>query len=86
MSGGDEPKIMLSVLQKIFGRDRIAGRLGVARQLQIFFGDVLGCATNFYVRTVRFVGPRQRTRPFSIWVATTHTLCCFDQVSSKIPD
>jgi hypothetical protein len=34
---------------------------------------VLGRASNFHVRAVGFISPRQRTRAFSI-VATTHTL------------
>ncbi len=73
LRGGDHPEIVLGVLQQIFGSYGIAGRLGVARELQIFLGDVLGRATNFYVRAVGFISPRQRVRAFSI-VATTHAL------------
>jgi hypothetical protein len=51
----DHAEIMFGVLQVPFGRDRIAGRLRVARQLCVFFGDVVRGAADFYVRAVRFI-------------------------------
>ena len=39
---GDQAEIMLCMLIVVFGRDRIAGRARIARQLHVFFGNV-GC-------------------------------------------
>lgn len=72
LGGRDDAKIMFGVLQIAFGHHGIARGLRVASQLQIFFSDMLGRATNFHVRAVRFIGPRQRTGAFSI-VSTAHT-------------
>jgi hypothetical protein len=55
----DQPEIMFSVLEIIFGRDRIAGGLGVTRKLEILLRDVIGCPANLHIRAVRFVNPRQ---------------------------
>lgn len=55
---GDDAEIVLGMLQIIFGHHWIAGRLGVARQLEVFFGDMLGRAANFDVGAVGFIGPR----------------------------
>ena len=38
----DQPEIMFGVLEIVFGRDRIAGGLGVTRKLEIFLRDVIG--------------------------------------------
>jgi hypothetical protein len=59
----DHSEIMFGVLQISFGRDRIAGRLRVARKLCVFFGDVMRGAADFYVGTVRFIYPRH-------WIVT----------------
>jgi hypothetical protein len=59
----DHAEIMFGVLQISFGRDRIAGRLRVARKLRVFFGDVMRGAADFHVRAVRFIYPRH-------WVVT----------------
>src|SRR6266536_1310618 len=56
---GDQPEIMLGVLIVVFGRDRIAGRLGVAGKLDVFFGDVGSGSADFHVGTVRLVDPGQ---------------------------
>ena len=69
----NDAEIMFGVLKIIFGDDRIAGRLGVARQLEIFFRNMLRGAANLDVRSVRLVGPRQRIRALAI-ISTTHTL------------
>src|SRR6266536_797146 len=42
-----------------FRRDRIAGRLGVAGKLDVFFGDVGSGSADFHVGTVRLVDPGQ---------------------------
>ena len=74
MGGGDDAEIMLGVLQVAFRHDRIAGGLRVARQLQIFLGDMLGGAADFHVGPVRFVAPRQRIGPFAAGIAAAHAL------------
>ena len=42
LGGGDQAEIMLGVLIVILGRDRVAGRARVARQLDVFFRNVGG--------------------------------------------
>jgi hypothetical protein len=51
---------MFGVLEIIFGCDRIAAGVGVARQLQVFFRDVMSVAADLHVRTIRLIGPGQR--------------------------
>ena len=48
----DQPEIVLRMLIIILGGYRIAGSLGVARQLDIFLGNVRGGAADFDVGTV----------------------------------
>jgi hypothetical protein len=43
------------VLIVILRRDRIAGTLRIAGELQIFFGDMRGRAANFYVWSIGLV-------------------------------
>jgi hypothetical protein len=52
LCGGDQAKIVLCVLIVIFGRYRVAGALRIARKLDVFFCNVRGGATDFYVGTV----------------------------------
>src|SRR6185312_13742814 len=40
LRGGDQAEIMLGVLIVVFGGDGVAGRPRIARELQIFLGDV----------------------------------------------
>ena len=60
LGGGDQAEIVLGVLQVVFSRDRIAAGVGVARELQILLGDVMGVAADLHVRPVRFVRAGQR--------------------------
>jgi hypothetical protein len=41
---------MFGMLEIAFRHDRIARSLRVARQLEVFFADVVGRSTNFHVR------------------------------------
>ncbi len=52
LRGGDQPKVVFSVLIVVLSCDRIAGTLGVARELDIFFRDVGSCTADFDVRAV----------------------------------
>jgi hypothetical protein len=55
----DQAEIMLSMLEVVFGRDRIAGGLAVTRKLEIFLRYVMRRAANFHIGAVRLVNPRQ---------------------------
>src|SRR5262245_9882162 len=71
----DHAVIVLGVLVVIFGGDRVAGGLRIARQLHIFFGNVGRVAANFHVRTVRFEHARHRIVTFAmVVVAPAHAL------------
>ena len=76
LRGSDQSEVVLRVLQVTFRHDRIAGRLSIARELQILFADMMGGAPDLYVRPIRLVGARKRIWTFSIIVvvASTHTL------------
>ena len=50
LGSGDQPEIMFGMLEIAFRHDRIARSLRVARQLEVFFADVVGRSTNFHVR------------------------------------
>jgi hypothetical protein len=64
LRGGDEPEVMLGVLQIIFRGDRVSARMSVSCELEVFFRDVVRVAAYFHVWSIRFVGSRQR-----IWAA-----------------
>ena len=57
----DDAQIMLGVLVIVLGHHRVAGRLGIARQLQILLGDMLGIAADLDVRPIAFEHPVNRT-------------------------
>src|SRR5271156_1885844 len=57
---------MFGVLEIVFRSDRIPARVRVARQLKIFFRDMVGIAANLHVGAVRFVRTRQRIGPATI--------------------
>src|SRR5215471_3674666 len=49
---GDQPEVMLRVLEVVLRRHRVAGRRGVTRQLDIFLGNMIGGPADFHVGTV----------------------------------
>src|SRR5579871_3730356 len=69
---GDQAEIMLRVLEIVLGGDRISGRLGVARKLQIFVRDVGRRTSYFDIRSVRLIDPGQRI--VTLAVSSPHTL------------
>ena len=82
---------MFGVLEIAFGHHRIAGGLGVARELEVFFGDVMGGAPDLDVWSVKLIGPGKRVRPLAVTSTTTATrlllrprIHLFDPVSSMI--
>jgi hypothetical protein len=56
----DQTKVVLGVLVVILSRDRVAGALRVARELDVLLRDVGGGAANFNVGTVGLVNSCQR--------------------------
>jgi hypothetical protein len=68
LRSGNQAEVMFGVLVIVFRRDRIAGALRVARELDIFFRDRRSRAANFDVRSVRFVDPRQRVLAFAVLI------------------
>ena len=76
LRGGDDAEIVLGVLQVAFRPDRIAGRVRIARQLQVFLADVVGRAPDLHVRPVRLEGSGERVGTLAIIVivvAAAHT-------------
>ena len=69
---GDEAKVMLGMLKIAFRRDRIARRLRIARQLEIFLTDMMRRAANFHVGPAQLVGTRQWIWTFAIVGAAAH--------------
>src|SRR5690606_17294177 len=70
---GNDAEIMLGVLEVVFGHHPVAGRRGVAGELDVFFRDMGGIAAHPDVRIVAFVVARERiaaTTPVVIVVAT----------------
>ena len=63
---------MLGVLVVILRRHRVAGRLRIACELNVFLGNVRRCAADFDVRPVRFVDPGEWIVAFA--VSPPHTL------------
>jgi hypothetical protein len=60
LRSGNKSKVMFGVLQVILRRDRIAAGMSVSCKLEVFFRDVMRVTAYFHVRSVRFVGSRQR--------------------------
>jgi hypothetical protein len=59
LRGGDQAEIMLGVLVVVFCRDRIAGALRIAGQLQVFLGNVRCITPDLQVRSIGLVHARQ---------------------------
>jgi hypothetical protein len=54
LSGGDDAIIVFRVLQIVLGRDTIAGRLSITRELDVFLGNMQRRPANLYVTTIAF--------------------------------
>jgi hypothetical protein len=77
LRSGDQAEIMLGVLIIIFGGDRVAGALRIARELKIFFRDMRRGPANFYVLSVGLVHSRQRILMMPTLAATVTTAHAF---------
>ncbi len=74
LGGGNNPEIMLGMLQIILRRHRISRRVGVARQLHVFFRYVGGIAPHPNVRPVTLITAGKGVGTLAIIVATARTL------------
>jgi hypothetical protein len=72
--GHDDAVVVLSVLQIVLCEDTVAGRLRVARQLQILFCDVRWRSAHLNIGSIRLEAARQRVLAFAdMVVAPTAT-------------
>ena len=69
LGGGDQPVVVLGVLEIVLGHHAVAARLGVARQRRVFLGDLLRGSTNLDVGTVAFIAAGQRVGALAIVAA-----------------
>jgi hypothetical protein len=60
LRGGDQAEIVFGVLIVILRSNRIAGGAGIARELDVFLGDMGGSAADLDVRPIRLEHPGQR--------------------------
>lgn len=77
LRGGDQAEIVFGVLVVIFRGNRVAGTLGVARELQIFLRDMRSGAADFYILSVGLIDPREGVLMMmmaALAIASTHTL------------
>lgn len=69
---GDDPVIVLGMLEVVFCGDAIAGGVRIARELSVFLRDVERRAANLYVRSVALIRPGERI--WALPVSATHAL------------
>jgi hypothetical protein len=74
MRGRNHAEVMLGMLIIILCRDWVAGRLRVTRKLNVFLGNMVRGAADFYVRPVRLVNPSEWIVMVTLAVAPPHTL------------
>lgn len=72
LRGGNQAIVMFGMLVIVFGRDRIAGGLRIARELNVFFRDVGRRPANFDIGTIRLINPGHGIVVFA--VAPAHAL------------
>ena len=58
--GHDDADVVLGVLQIVLGEHRVAGRLRIASERQIFLGDMRRRAPDFHIRAIGFETARKR--------------------------
>jgi hypothetical protein len=66
LCGGNDAVIVFGVLQVVFGHHAVAGAVGIAGELRIFFSDVLGSASDLNVWAGAIVAPRQRISALAV--------------------
>ena len=74
LGGGDQAKIMFGVLKVIFGGNRIAAGLRVARKLKIFLRNMRRGTANFDIRPVQLIDARERIVGFAVIAAAPQAL------------
>ena len=63
-----DTKIMLGMLEEIFGSDSVAGRHRLTRQCYISLENLIGVSTNFDVWTAAFETLNSLRHPLSVMV------------------
>ena len=66
LGAGDDTIIMFGVLEIILGNHAVAGALGVAGELCVFFGDMLRSTANLHIGAGAVVGPGQRVPTLTV--------------------
>jgi hypothetical protein len=70
----DDAVVVFGMLEIVLGQNRVAGGLGVAGQLHVFFSDVRRIAANFDIGTSRLEAPSQRVLAFAVVVIVAAAL------------
>ncbi|MBB4328248.1 hypothetical protein GGE50_006160 [Rhizobium leguminosarum] len=66
LGAGDDTIIMFGVLEIVLGNHAIAGALGVAGELRVFFGDMLRSTANLHIGAGAVIGPGQRIAALAV--------------------
>ena len=74
LGGSDQAQIVFCMLEIILRCHRVAGRMGIASKLGVFFSDMSRSTPDLYVRPVRLKRTRQRIGATPIIAAAPHTL------------
>lgn len=77
----DQAEIMFGVLVIIFRRNRVAGALRVAGELNVFFRNVRRRSADLNVGAVRLVNPCQRILILAVVIAPPHAFLTVSHVS-----
>ncbi|MBA9032845.1 hypothetical protein HNR29_003400 [Rhizobium leguminosarum] len=62
----DDTIIVFGVLEIVLGNHAIAGALGVAGELRVFFGDMLRSTANLHIGAGAVIGPGQRIAALAV--------------------
>jgi hypothetical protein len=68
---GDQPEIMLRMLEIALRHDGIAGGLRIPCELEVLFADVMSGASNLNIRPIGFIRPGKRIGALTIAPTTT---------------
>ncbi|MGW9948436.1 hypothetical protein J2W92_003777 [Rhizobium leguminosarum] len=66
LGAGDDTIVMFGVLEIVLGNHAIAGALGVAGELRVFFGDMLRSTANLHIGAGAVIGPGQRIAALAV--------------------
>ncbi|MBB4219013.1 hypothetical protein FHT79_006239 [Rhizobium sp. BK212] len=66
LGAGDDTIVMFGVLEIVLGNHAVAGALGVAGELCVFFGDMLRSTANLHIGAGAVIGPGQRIAALAV--------------------